>query len=600
LLSQSVTRKAMDRARSSGSPAASGRAVLPSDAVLMQDPEFLIFVPVYRGGSIPATQAERQRTLIGFVFSPLRPERLFQEIFDSESKLGIRFHIFDGAQPAQPARESLLFGTEPLARNPLPSRFTAAHQIEVAGETWTIHYGSLPGMEVARTTRALAYTLIPGILISILLSLVTWSQVRGLRVAQESNAVLRETDEALRNAAREKDTVLAMLAHELRNPLAPIMASAHILESEGVAHPKVIRHQEIISRQAGIMARLLDDLLDVSRITRNDITLRMQPLDLRTVVRNAVESSRPAAEERRHHLTVSLPPEPICVHGDPVRLEQVVWNLLSNAAKYTKPGGRIRLALEVDLKDGDDARCHGAIAGRAGTAVLSVQDTGVGINPELLPRIFDLFTQGSRSLDRAEGGLGVGLTVASDLVRMHGGKLEARSEGAGKGSEFVLRLPLTNEVIPTETADRSTAPRAGQPQAACADQVTRVLVIDDNQAAAETLAEMVELWGYEVRIAHDGPAGLMLAREYSPMVAVLDIGLPGMDGYEVARRLRADDATSGIHLIAVTGYGQEDDRRRSREAGIDVHLTKPVDPSSLEVALAVTSGPNSSAPASRK
>jgi CheY-like chemotaxis protein len=297
----------------------------------------------------------------------------------------------------------------------------------------------------------------------------------------------------------------------------------------------------------------------VSRIVRGQLTLRLEAVSLGAVLADAVESSRPLLEAAGHDLALALPPEPILMEADPTRLAQVFLNLLNNAARYTPSGGRIRLTAER----------HG------GEAVVSVRDTGIGIAAAMLPRVFELFTQVDRSLERSQGGLGVGLTLVKRLAEMHGGSVEANSEGLGRGSEFVVRLPVA--VIPPTPAPR---PPDGGGQALCAARL-RILVVDDNQDAAESLGQLLEIVGHEVRAAHDGVSGLEAAASFRPDVALLDLGMPGINGYDVARRIRGYEWGKSMLLIALTGWGQEDDRRRTRDAGFDHHLVKPVDPDAL-------------------
>jgi PAS domain S-box-containing protein len=366
----------------------------------------------------------------------------------------------------------------------------------------------------------------------------------------------RRDEEALREADRRKDEFLAMLAHELRNPLAPILHAVHVLRQLEPASPREAWCQEVIERQTVHLSRLVDDLLDISRITQGKVALQRRPVELETMVTRAVETVRPFLESRHHELVVDLPAERVVLEGDLVRLAQVLSNLLHNAAKYTQDGGRIELSA----------------TGRDGEVVVRVRDNGMGIPAEMLARIFDLFMQADRSLSRSEGGLGVGLTLVRSLVEMHGGTVEAHSEGPGRGTEIVVRLPARVEAEPTAMA----APAAAEGDGEAARR--RVLVVDDNEDSADSLALLLELKGHEVRVALDGPAALATAHAFQPEVVLLDIGLPGMDGYEVARRLRAERAgEGGLLLVALTGYGQDEDRRRSREAGFDHHLVKPVD-----------------------
>ncbi len=368
-------------------------------------------------------------------------------------------------------------------------------------------------------------------------------------------------------ANRAKDEFLAMLGHELRNPLAPTLHALEVLRLEGGEAGARGWAIDMLERQARHMARLVDDLLDVSRITRGKIDLRPEPVDLAEVVRRAVESCHRMIEERRHRLSLALPTEPAWVEADPARLEQVVSNLLNNAAKYTPPGGRIAVSVE---RRGDEAE-------------VAVADDGAGIPPEMLGRIFDLFHQVDPSIARSQGGLGIGLTLVRRLVEMHGGSVEARSEGAGKGSAFTVRLPLSGPPAAPAPAPGPSAPAVAT---STGGGPRRVLVVEDNADSAAALAELLRLWGHEVRVAHDGHAGVAEARAFAPDLVLLDIGLPGMDGYEVARALRADPAFASTRLVALTGYGQERDQLRSREAGIDRHVTKPIDLAALKGLLA--------------
>ena len=368
----------------------------------------------------------------------------------------------------------------------------------------------------------------------------------------------KQAEQALREADRRKDEFLAMLAHELRNPLAPIRNAAHILRLLGATDPRITRSTELIERQVQHMTRLVDDLLDVSRITRGKIKLQKGRVDLAVVVGRAIETARPLLDARKHEVSVELPNDPVWVYADSTRLTQMVENLLTNAAKYTEELGRITLTVE---RAGDQA-------------ALRVRDTGMGIPQDMLTKVFDLFTQVDRSLARSEGGLGIGLTLVKDIAEMHGGKVEAYSEGRGKGSEFVVRLPaLTVEEHPQAHAQPATSRPA---------RVRRILVVDDNADVAESLSMLLRIEGHEVRTVHDGEAALSAARSFRPEVVLLDIGLPGMNGYEVARRIRHESDLGGTILIALTGYGHDEDRKRAREAGFDAHLVKPTDIATLE------------------
>jgi PAS domain S-box-containing protein len=379
-----------------------------------------------------------------------------------------------------------------------------------------------------------------------------------------AQALARQQVEGLREAAeganRAKDEFLAMLGHELRNPLSPILTALQLMRQQG---PEVAeRARVVIERQVNHLTRLVDDLLDVSRIARGRVELKKEVVELADVVAKGVEISSPLLEQRAHELTVDVPARGLPVDGDPTRLGQVVSNLLTNAAKYTPPGGRVAVRAR---RDGDEA-------------VLSVRDSGVGIAPDVLPRVFDLFVQSRRSIDRSEGGLGLGLTIVRSLVEGHGGAVSAHSEGPGKGSEFVVRLPLSAgphrpEGRPDEAAPAVAGPRAGGP---------RILVVDDNEDGATMLALALTRRGYDARVANDAATALEIAAEFRPDVAFLDIGLPVMDGYELGSHLRTIAGLEGLRLVALTGYGQESDRRRSREAGFQHHLVKPVAIDALE------------------
>jgi signal transduction histidine kinase/ActR/RegA family two-component response regulator len=397
---------------------------------------------------------------------------------------------------------------------------------------------------------------------------------RALREAEERaerkrlQEALRQRAEQLAEIDRRKDEFLAMLAHELRNPLAPIRNALQILRLRDVADPLVRQARDIIDRQVQQMTRLVDDLLDVARISRGKIRLRKERVELRKVVNLAVETTRPFIDKRQHQLTVSLPPEPLWLEADPVRLEQILANLLNNAAKYTDPGGRIWLTAERVRGTRDAAE----------DVVLRVRDNGIGIPPEMRARIFEAFAQADQSLDRSQGGLGIGLTLVRLLAELHGGAVEVHSEGAGKGSQFTVRLPLDAREAPA-AAHRSAV------NAAQSLRPRRVLVVDDNQDGAESLGMMLRLWGHEAYLAFDGPGALRAVEEYRPEAVFMDIGLPEMDGYQVAKRLRERYDPQRLVLVALTGYGQDEDRRRSSEAGFNYHLVKPVDLGALETIL---------------
>ena len=379
---------------------------------------------------------------------------------------------------------------------------------------------------------------------------------------QRTIGELRRAEEALREADRRKDEFLAVLAHELRNPLAPIRYAVAMARKGSSAGTEPLRAQAIIERQVEHMGRLLDDLLDVSRITRGTLILRRSTLDLASVVAAAQESARPLIEARNHTLHVQLPAEALRLVGDPVRLAQVLANLLINAAKYTHPGGRIEL----------EARRKG------GELSIAVRDNGIGISAEMMPRVFTLFAQASPALERSEGGLGIGLALVRGLLELHGGSVSGHSEGVGRGSEFLVRLPIGN---PGDGEGVYETRPPVCPQA----KPLRVLVADDNRDSAETCAALLEASGHEVSVAHTGREAFELACRVQPDALLLDIGMPELNGYQLAQRIRGTGWGRSAMLIAITGWGQEQDKRRAQAAGFDQHLTKPIDPNGLEVLL---------------
>lgn len=382
---------------------------------------------------------------------------------------------------------------------------------------------------------------------------------------------ITQAEKSLRESNRRKDEFLAMLAHELRNPLTPIRNAAQILrvpEIDAATHQGAL---DMLDRQIVHMIRLVDDLLDASRISRGKIGLRKERTELSMIVQYAIETTHPLRMSRDHRLEIELPPQPIRLDADTSRLTQVVSNLLNNAYKFTPLGGRIRIAVERE----------------DGSAVIRVQDNGIGIADEQLPLIFEMFTQADTSLERAQSGLGIGLSLVKNLVQMHGGTVEARSAGSGKGSEFIVRLPVIAQAAETarpQPDEPSVLKHAATP--------SRVLIVDDNRDSSDSLAELLKIPGHEVHTANDGLEAMTEEARFHPDVILLDIGLPELNGYEVARRIREQHKDNGPVIIAMTGWGQEEDRRRSREAGFNAHIVKPVDPKVLSKLLAELAAPN--------
>ena len=410
-----------------------------------------------------------------------------------------------------------------------------------------------------------------GVLISLLCE--SFHRTRRRLEAEQENLrrsieLQRQMREALAESDRRKDEFLATLAHELRNPLAPVRNAIHILRARLPPTPELQWARDVIDRQVTQMARLIDDLMDVSRITRGTFELRRERVALEEVIRLAVETSRPSIDASGHDLVVHLPSDPIFLDADVIRLAQVFANLLNNAAKYTAPGGRIAVTAERD----------------ADTVSITVQDSGIGIPSEMLAQVFEPFTQLDRSLERSRGGLGIGLALAKRLVEMHGGAIEAHSAGAGQGSRFVARLPLSTQQTAPE-AEASSTPVQARGR-------NRILVADDNYDSATSLSILLNDAGYDVRTAGDGVQALETAAQFRPDIVLLDIGMPKLNGYEVARHFRRQPWGRNMLLIAVTGWGGADHRQQTAQAGFDHHLTKPVDPAALTRLLASLTTPS--------
>jgi signal transduction histidine kinase/ActR/RegA family two-component response regulator len=374
----------------------------------------------------------------------------------------------------------------------------------------------------------------------------------------------KRVETALKDAERRKDEFLATLAHELRNPLAPIRNAVDAFKALGVADPALVRARDVIDRQVDVMARLLDDLLDVARVQRGKLKLREQTIELASVLASAVETSRPLIDAARHELVIQLPPDPVVLHGDAVRLAQVFANLLNNAAKYTPRGGCIRLTAKL----------------AGSSVVVTVADDGIGIPSDMLPRLFEIFSQAQPALERSQGGLGVGLSLVRGLVELHGGTIEARSAGPDRGAEFVVRLPVS-AMMPDNVATAAV----GNAEMGLASK-SRLLIVDDVPDSADSLAMLLELMGHEVHTAYEAERAMALAATLRPDVMLIDIGMPQVNGYELCRQLRRQPWGGEVCLVAVTGWAQEEDKLRASAAGFDRHMTKPVDADALESLLA--------------
>ena len=405
-----------------------------------------------------------------------------------------------------------------------------------------------------------------------------WHSVLISRCGNGWRIELRRQASELREADVRKNEFLAMLGHELRNPLAPIRNAVKIMKQRGSEDHALCWARDVIDHQTRQMAQLVDDLLEISRVTRGKVRLHKEVVSIATIIAYAVETSRPIIDAHRHRFSIALPPETILVQADAVRMAQVLSNLLNNAAKYTEAGGHIRLAVKVEDEQ----------------VVFRVRDNGIGIPSEMLSSVFDLFTQVDHSLDRSSGGLGLGLTVVRSLVDMHGGSVQATSEGLGKGSEFVVHLPVwkaeegtvTDPYASVSPADTSSTRTKLVPTTKPAPCSRKVLVVDDNVTSAQSMELLLTLEGHQVQVVHDGPSVMQAVSQHHHEIVLMDIGLPGMSGYEVARQLRQQPELGNLLIVAVTGYAEDEARRLSREAGFDHHMVKPVDPDALLALLA--------------
>jgi len=571
MFAEPVRRAAMERARDTGAPVLSGRVMLLQETDQERQTGFLLYLPVYRKGRPVETLDQRRAALLGFVYSPFRADYLFQAVLGPSGERGTWVEIHDGPDLGN---ASLLHDSaaDDQQRTASPARNVAMRRMAVAGRLWTLRFRTTPAFEQSSSAILVPFVLGGGLAVSLLLFALSLLQYRERESAERASDELRQSGEALREAGRAKDEFLAMLGHELRNPLGAISNALQVMSVREISDPHLRRAHAVVERQIRHQTRLIEDLLDVSRVNSGKIALQCELVDFKEVVCRAVEGLQWAADEQQHRLITQFCEQDVLIHGDSVRLEQVVANLLHNAIKYTPAGGVVELGLHTE--------------GRL--AVLTVRDTGVGISAYMLGRIFDVFTQAQISIDRSKGGLGLGLTLVRNLVCMHGGSVEARSEGIGMGSEFLVRIPLLvgaqrpTRVTPSAEAETAEAETATPPSTRLQRTVRRVLIVEDIKDARETLQELLELQGYEVEAAPNGREGLAKLLESPPDVALIDIGLPGMSGYEIASRARMEPRVAGVRLVALTGYGQPEDRQRALDAGFDAHFVKPIDPAALE------------------
>lgn len=551
--------------------AATGDAVASEKLRLRAQPGesegFVVFMPVYSGAHVPSTPGERMTQLRGFVYCPFQARGFFERVFGGSHGM-TAVSVYDG--PERSAARRYYADPPPPNRS---STFRTERTIMVAARTWHLEFASTPAFAERSQSHLLPIVVLGGLLLSLLLTGITWSETRARAAAERATAELGRSREALRRANATKDEFLAMLGHELRNPIGALANTVRVMRMTRPDDPALQRSLDVAARQVRQQTRLVDDLLDVSRMSTGKIRLQRQRVDLNEVVRSAVADARPRAEEQA--LTISFSPcrKQLTVDADPVRLVQVVTNLLNNAVKYTPAGGRIDVS--VQERDDDPSR----------RAAVRVRDTGSGIEPEALAHIFDLFAQAESTKHRAQGGLGIGLTLAKQLVELHRGRIEAYSAGPGTGSEFTVWLPVV-DALPDriEYEDSRVSVRIGLDEAGTS--ALTMLVVEDNSDARQMLSDLLSLLGHRVVSAEDGRAGVEQAVKHRPDVALIDLGLPIMSGYEVARTLREDPRTSDCFLIALTGYGQPEDRQRALDNGFDEHMVKPFDVTRFSALLA--------------
>ncbi len=573
MASEPQRRAAMERARDTGTAAATAEVPLEEQGSESTEPGFIVFTPVYETVGVPATVEQRRSKLSGFVYSPFRVRDLLKGIFAEHSAGQLAFNVYDGDHAAPKA---LLFSAGKDVRQDVPYMQGSRH-IQVAGRTWTLHFASTPRFDAGSHRGNPPLVLLAGVLVSLLLTAVTWFETKARAEAERASAELEKSREALRRANQTKDEFIAMLGHELRNPVGALANVIRVMRLGKMDDAKLQHYLDVAARQVRLQTRLVDDLLDVSRFSTGNVRLQQQPVDLGEIARRALDDVKTRAEEHGQDLELQLPDSPVVVQGDVVRLEQVIMNLLSNAIKYTPSGGAVSVVVELDASRGKPP----------GEAVVRVKDTGIGIAPEQLESIFDLFTQTDKARTRAQGGLGIGLTLAKRLVELHGGHIEAESGGENLGSAFSVHLQaIEAEPASLQTPSslaKATAREQSKPR-------LRVLIVEDNADARDMLRDLLTLLGHDVIVAEDGQVGLDMALHQHPDIALVDLGLPVVSGFELAERIRAEQGAPGIRLVALTGYGQPEDRRRALEAGFDEHMVKPLDLDGLERVLSHIEG----------
>jgi signal transduction histidine kinase/ActR/RegA family two-component response regulator len=586
-----VRRAAMERARDTGLGEGSGKVALTQKLEPKPQAGFLVYVPVYAGGGVPETLAERRAALQGFAYGPFSADDLMWGIFGGETPRNIQVEVYDGGQVREDALMQRSGGVAPESSAPDPNRvpialreFSSHTTFDMAGRVWTLQFRSGPHFPRDAAWRVVPVVLVGGLVTAVLLFVITRGQVRAREQAEAmatDNAMLYRQAESARAEAevanRAKDEFLATLSHELRTPLTAILGWTRILRKEEVDEPTQVRGLEVIERNVRAQTRLIEDVLDVSRIITGKMQLNVRRVEMPGVIDAAIESVRPAAEARKIEV-VPIVEGAATIMGDGERLQQVVWNLLSNAIKFTPNGGRIEVRLRT----------------RGEAVDLEVADSGKGIAAEFLPYVFDRFRQADSSSTRSHGGLGIGLALVRHLVELHGGSVQARSGGEGRGSTFSISLPVAGPAA--ETGDIAPVPAATVIRASLSGLPTleglRVLVVDDEADARDLIGVILRRRGATVEAAASVAEALEAVERARPDVVVSDISMPESDGYQLVRELRRREATAGAALpaVALTAYARTQDHARSIAAGFQVHLAKPVEPDDLILAVANLAG----------
>ena len=558
MFTNAVRRQAMERARDTGQAIASGRVTLVQEIDVRKQPGFLIYVPVYGSRTTPASVADRRADLYGFVYAPFRIADLLTGLFGKQKRT-IGFDIYDERE----SPGTLMYSTDVMPAGARP-QFDARATVNVPGRTWEVRFFSLRGG--FGSTLFPVMTLAGGIAVSVLLFALLRVQWRARANAERTAEQLRISESELQHANRAKDDFLATLSHELRTPMTAIMGWSKLLATSELDEATWHAAIDAIQKSSRAQAQLIDDLLDVSRITSGKMRVEPRSIDIGPVVRAAVDAIVPAANAKGVHLDTDIPAVPVLVSGDAQRLQQVVWNLLTNAVKFTQRGGAVNVSVRSTSEE----------------AEIAVRDTGLGIDPQFLPHVFERFRQADSSTSRAHAGLGLGLAIVRHLIELHGGDVSAESDGLGRGSTFRVKLPvLSMRTVTAEIEGSAHAPRGDRLRD------VSVLVVDDEEEVRDYVGAVLRMSGADVRAAASASDAFALLGNFKPDVIISDIGMPGVDGYEFVQRLRnGGDGWRDVPVIALTAYARPEDRQRALRAGFRAFIAKPVEPLDLRTAVA--------------